>query len=145
VLNGVSTSPRGQSSLEAQFESELEIAWVQSAARLAKVGGNIKSVVGGLGVRLVWLRQYKICMVEHVEAFGSKLHTDSLGNLEILEERHVCIPTARTYKGVAAEVSGAAQARGAENASPLRPGRSPPVRPHIVSSAAVPFKSGIWP
>ena len=87
--------------LETELQPELQVTRWISASR------NPEKRVVQAGV----VADQKICMVEDVEGFSSKLQMGSFRNPEVLENRHVGRPVARTYKRIAAKVPHAAQTR----------------------------------
>src|SRR4030081_3487300 len=105
LFYSLETSPHRYRSLKAHLQPKLKIAWIQSATRLAEVPKGIL-VVSSFQRSLARGRQDKVGAVKHVEAFSPELHTDSLRDLKVLEQRHVRIPLAGTNEGVATEVSG---------------------------------------
>jgi hypothetical protein len=67
--------------LEAQLQPELQITCVESSTSLSK--GCIPNAVV---VLTFGTRQFKVRVIQDIEAFGTKLELGSLRNMEVLEE-----------------------------------------------------------
>ena len=80
--------------LECEFYSELQLARIECASRLAEEG-----IVQAVHVCPA---QLEIGVIENVERFCAELQAEPVGEPEILEDRSVHCPVTRSDKGVAA-------------------------------------------
>ena len=94
--------------LEAELQSELQLARVERAACLAELGivqvGDVRPA------------QLEVGVVENVERFCAELQTEPVGKLEGLENGSIHRPISGPDKSVAPQIAHAAQTRRTEEA-----------------------------
>src|ERR1700675_338175 len=116
--------------LEAQLQAKLQVARIQCGDSFAEQ--RIRDLVVRSGLRS---RQQEISTVEDVEALSLKLQVNPFGQLESLAQGHICVPLSRADEGVAAQVSGATQARTGEVVGKSRQCRCPSILPSGAAAA----------